>query len=364
MISALRLSKRSGAGMACQLAGGLDNEEQDKHAGEMPNSEEQAAVLVETHSLTKRYGDVTALSDCCLQIERGEVYGLLGPNGSGKTTLIRLLMGFLHPTSGSAWIDGLDCYRQSVAVHARVGYLPGDARLFRQMRGRDVLRFFCSIRPGASFNRALELAERLQLELSRKVSMLSTGMRQKLALAGVLAAETPLIILDEPTANLDPNVRSEVLALVREARAAGRTIIFSSHVMDEAEQACDRVGIMRRGELVHVQRVADIRRQHRIRARLTGSLPPAPAALAGQLTISTRRDSVTIYTPGELSPLLGWLATLPLAEVNVEPLGLRAVYDSYHPLESQNASPDCSDDAKRAEREQIMQLAGREMGNE
>lgn len=273
------------------------------------------------------------MNGCCLEIDRGEVYGLLGPNGSGKTTLIRLLMGFLRPTSGSAWIDGLDCYRQSVAVHARVGYLPGDARLFRQMRGREVLQFFCRVRPGADFQRALDLAERLQLDLSPKVSMLSTGMRQKLALAGVLAADTPLAILDEPTANLDPNVRSEVLALVREARAAGRTVIFSSHVMDEAEQACDRVGIMRRGELVHVERVADLRRQHRIKARLTGPLSAAPAALADQLTVSAVNGDVVIDTPGELSPLLGWLATLPLAEVTIEPLGLRAVYDQFHPLD-------------------------------
>ena len=293
---------------------------------------------VETHSLTKRYGKFTALDNCCLAIQRGEVYGLLGPNGSGKTTLIRLLMGFLRPSAGLATIDGLDCYRQSVEVHRRVAYLPGDARLFRAMRGRDVLKFFCQLRPGASYPRALELAERLQLELSRKVSMLSTGMRQKLALAAVLAAETPLVILDEPTANLDPNVRSEVLALVREARAAGRTVIFSSHVMDEAEQACDRVGILRRGQLVHVERVAELRRQHRIRARLTGPLPGAPASLAGQLTIAAADGDVVIDTPGELSPLLGWLATLPLAEVTIEPLGLRAVYDQFHPLDANGSA--------------------------
>ncbi|HEV7225068.1 MAG TPA: ATP-binding cassette domain-containing protein [Pirellulales bacterium] len=300
-------------------------------------------LLVETRSLAKRYGDVTALKHCDLQIRRGEVYGLLGPNGSGKTTLIRLLMGFLRPTAGSAWIDGLDCYRQSVAVHSRVAYLPGDARLFRQMRGREVLRFFCGARAGADFRKALELAERLKLELSRKVSMLSTGMRQKLALAAVLAADTPLAILDEPTANLDPNVRSEVLALVREARSAGRTVIFSSHVLDEAEQACDRVGILRAGELVHVERVAEVRRQHRIRARLTGPLPEPPAALAEQLAIAASNGDVTILTPGELSPLLGWLATLPLAEVRIEPLGLKAVYESYHPPQSGNGLDDSAD---------------------
>ena len=302
-------------------------------------------LLVETRSLAKRYGDVTALKHCALQIERGEVYGLLGPNGSGKTTLIRLLMGFLRPSAGSAWIDGLDCYRQSVAVHARVAYLPGDARLFRQMRGREVLRFFCGARAGADFRKALELADRLKLELSRNVSMLSTGMRQKLALAAILAADTPLAILDEPTANLDPNVRSDVLALVREARSAGRTVIFSSHVLDEAEQACDRVGILREGELVHVARVSEVRRQHRIRARLTGPLPQPPAALARQLTIAASNGGVTIHTPGELSPLLGWLATLPLAEVRIEPLGLKTVYESYHPPQSGNGADDSAADA-------------------
>lgn len=323
----------------------------------MAHSQINPAAIVETRSLTKRYGDFTALNGCSLEIERGEVYGLLGPNGSGKTTLIRLLMGFLRPTSGWAQIDGLDCYRQSVAVHARVGYLPGDARLFPQMRAREVLRFFCDVRPGASFRRALDLAERLQLDLSRKVSMLSTGMRQKLALSAVLAAETPLVILDEPTANLDPNVRSEVLALVREARQAGRTVIFSSHVMDESEQACDRVGIMRRGELVHVQKVADVRRQHRIRARLAGPLPSAPPHLADQLTISASNEDLTIYTPGELSGLLGWLATLPLAEVNVEPLGLRAVYDSFHPLDGDNGSASADGEATRNERERVLHWA-------
>ena len=144
-------------------------------------------LLVETRSLAKRYGDVTALKHCALQIERGEVYGLLGPNGSGKTTLIRLLMGLLRPSAGSAWIDGLDCYRQSVAVHARVAYLPGDARLFRQMRGREVLQFFCGVRAGADFRKALELADRLKLELFQDREIL-------LETDATLSKSSPLVI--------------------------------------------------------------------------------------------------------------------------------------------------------------------------
>ena len=286
--------------------------------------------IVETHQLSKRYASVTALDDCTLQIAQGEVFGLLGPNGSGKTTLLRLLMGFLRPSSGSAQIDGLDCYRKSVEVHRRVAYLPGDVRLFGNMRGTDVLRFFSRIRRGGDLRRELELAERLGLEISRPVAKMSTGMRQKLALAAVMAVDTPLVILDEPTSNLDPNVRGVVLALVREARAAGRSVIFSSHVLDEVENSCDRVGIMRAGRLAHLQTVADLRRQHRIHARLTAPLPAPPADLATGLLISAANGDLTIETPGELSPLLGWLATLPLAEVRIEPIGLRAVYDRVH----------------------------------
>jgi ABC-2 type transport system ATP-binding protein len=299
-----------------------------------PASGVLSGILVETHALTKRYGAVTALDDCHLRVGRAEVFGLLGPNGSGKTTLLRLLMGFLRPSSGRAAIDGWDCYRHSVEVHRRTAYLPGDVRLFGQMRGADVLRFFRGIRGakrGAGARDADEqVARRLKLELSRPVSEMSTGMRQKAALAAVMSIDAPLIILDEPTANLDPNMRQEVLALVREAKSAGRSFVFSSHVLDEVEQVCDRVGILRAGRLAHVQVIADLRRQHLIRARLTAAMPPMPPALAAEIALSAAADEVTIRTAGELAPLLGWLATLPLAEVRIEPIGLRTVYDRYH----------------------------------
>lgn len=290
-----------------------------------------STALVQTDRLGKCYGSVTALVDCSLDVRAGEVFGLLGPNGSGKTTLLRLLMGFLRPTTGRAEISGLDCYRQSVEVHRLVSYLPGDVRLFRQMRGREVLRFFSGVRRRGGFRRSLELAERLDLELSRKVVFYSTGMRQKLALAACLAVDAPLLILDEPTSNLDPTIRGEVLSIVREARQAGRTVIFSSHVLSESEQVCDRVVILRNGLAVHTQVLADLRRRHRICARLKGPWQPPPARLAEQLTITNNGNGeVLIETPGELAPLLGWLAELPLEEVKIEPVGLQSVYDQYH----------------------------------
>ncbi len=288
-------------------------------------------MLVTTAGLSKQYGRVVALESCTLTVCPGEIFGLLGPNGAGKTTLLRLLLGYLHPSAGWARIDGLDCHRQSLAVRQRVAYLPGEARLFRQMRGRDLLRFFASMRGGGSWQRALRLAERLELDVSRRVSFMSTGMRQKLALAATLAADTRLVILDEPTSNLDPTVRGTVLQLVQEARQRGQTIMFSSHVLSEVEQACDRVVILRAGKLVHTQVMSELRRRHRIQARLRGALPPPPAALADQLTIRMESDErVTIETPGDLSTMFGWLSELPLEEVRIEPVGLRSVYDQFH----------------------------------
>jgi len=288
-------------------------------------------LIVETRSLTKRYGSIAALSDCSLTVAPGEVFGLLGPNGAGKTTLLRLLIGYLRPTAGSAKIAGLDCDRQSVAVRRQVAYLPAEAAIFPHMRGREALRFFADIRPGGGLQRSLALAERLELDLSRRVSYMSTGMKQKLALAATLAAETPIYILDEPTANLDPTVRATVLSLVAEKRASGKTVVFSSHVLSEVEEVCDRVVILRAGKLVHTQPMDQLREQHRILAKLTGPLPPIPESLSGQLAVVLRENGQAVLeTPGELAPLLSWLATPPLADMRIEPVGLRTIYRRFH----------------------------------
>ena len=294
-------------------------------------------MLVATDRLTKRYGSFTALDGCSLEVQPGEVFGLLGPNGAGKTTLIRLLLGYLRPTAGSARVAGHDCEHESLAVRGAVAYLPGEARLFRRMTGNEVLDFFARLRPACRRDTAASVADRLGLDRSRQVARMSTGMRQKLALASVLATEAQLLILDEPTANLDPTARAEVLDLVREANAAGRTVIFSSHVLSEVEETCGRVAIMRAGRLVHEQTMAEVRRGHRIRARLTAPFAGVPGELGGHVRLATagggtagEEQRVVLEAAESLAPLLGWLATLPLAEVEIEPIGLAAVYDRFH----------------------------------
>ena len=288
-------------------------------------------MLIETTALAKHYGAVTALDECSLAVPEGEILGLLGPNGAGKTTLLRLLLGYLKPTAGRATIASLDCYRQSVAVHRVVSYLPGEAHFPRWHTGECVLEFFAALRGGKTLARARQVAERLQLDLRARVGEMSTGMRQKLALAVALAPDVPLLVLDEPTENLDPTVRRDVAELVREAQQAGKTVLFSSHVLAEAEDACDRVVILRAGRLVESVRVADVRRQHRIELRLRGPLNDPPAALTAGLAIDRRgSDAVTLTSAGDLAPLLGWLAEQPLADVQIEPVGLRVVYQRHH----------------------------------
>lgn len=292
------------------------------------------AAMISTKNLTKRFGSrsssFTALADCSLEIQAGEVFGLLGPNGAGKSTLIRLLLGFLNPTSGSAHVDGLDCHGQRVDVHRVVSYLPGDARLYRMMKARRVMELFCEFRSSTNLKKGLEIAERLELDLSRWVGLMSTGMRQKLAMAICLAAETPVLILDEPTANLDPTVRGEVMQIVEEAKKTGRTVLFSSHVLSEIEDVCDHVGILRAGQLVYQASMGELKQQHRIRAHLTGELPELPEALRSLVSVRQHDRMVEIETPGELSKVLKWLSGAALDDMHVQPIGLRSVYDRYH----------------------------------
>ena len=288
-------------------------------------------MIVSSENLSKSYGTFRALTDCNICVESGEVFGFLGPNGAGKTTFLRTLLGFIKPTSGQACIAGFDCSSQSVRVREKTAYLPGEARLFRRMRGHHVLDFFSRLRADCDRKKCSVIAERLQLDCQRQVSRMSTGMRQKLALSMVLAIDCPLIILDEPTANLDPSARAEVLDLVLEARNTGRTVIFSSHVLSEIESTCDRVVIMRAGHIAHEQSIATLRRRHRICAHLTGPLTQIPESLTGSISVVQESASdVVLESTDSLTRVLDWLSGLPLSELRIEPVGLSVVYDRYH----------------------------------
>ncbi len=287
--------------------------------------------MIATDGLTKTYGSMPALVDLKMDIRRGEVYGLLGPNGSGKTTTIRLLLGLLRPTSGVATVAGFDCWRQSLAVRAMVSYLPGELRLIGSMSGLGLLRFLSSLRGGAGLDRAVAIAEGvMKLDLRRKVRNYSTGMKQKLALAQTFADPVEILILDEPTSALDPSARGDVLRLVAEARGNGQTVIFSGHVLSEVEEVADRVGIMRRGRLMHVEDMHQ-RRSSRMILLRHGGEPPERYPEELELSLKSREGPVDLLEHrGEAGPLLAWLAGQDIRDLAVGLEDLRTLYDRYH----------------------------------
>ncbi len=215
-----------------------------------------AAIL--TEKLTKSYGKSRGIVALDLEVRPGEVFGFLGPNGAGKTTTIRVLLDLIRPTTGRALVLGRDSHRDTLAIQARSGYLPGELSLYPALTGRETLRYLANLRGGVEWDRVSELAERLDCDLARKVSDLSSGNKRKLGLISAFMHCPELLILDEPTSGLDPLVQHEFYALIDEARDAGQTVFLSSHVLPEVQRVCDRVAFIRGGELIALEDVSSL----------------------------------------------------------------------------------------------------------
>ena len=296
---------------------------------------DRSPVIV-TDGLTKHYGRVAALDGLSVQVRQGEVFGLLGPNGSGKTTAIRLLLGMLRPTAGWGKVGGHDIWSESLEVRRGVSYLPGEIRMYQSMTGIQMLRLLCDLRDGVGLDRAVGIAERVMgLDLGRKIRTFSTGMKQKLALSQAFADPVDMLILDEPTSALDPSARGLVLDLVRDARSFGQTVIFSGHVLSEVEQVADRVAIMRKGRLMHLEEMSERRR---LRMLLLRFQDDARVAIPRELEL-TARDSTNgallFEHRGALQPLLAWLASAPVADVAIGTEDLQSLYDRFHGANAQ-----------------------------
>jgi ABC-2 type transport system ATP-binding protein len=218
-------------------------------------------TVIEADRLTKRYGGARGIDDVSLTVVRGEVFGFLGPNGAGKTTTIRTLLDLLRPTSGSARLFGLDSRRDSLAIRARLGNLPGEFAFDPRRTGREIVTLFAALRGVPGLGRAAELAERFSADLDRPVGHLSRGNRQKIGLIQALFHEPELLILDEPTGGLDPLMQEQFHELVAEERERGATVFLSSHDLDEVQRLCDRVAMIRDGRLIAVEHVADLMRR-------------------------------------------------------------------------------------------------------
>ena len=275
--------------------------------------------VIETDSLAKRYGRTLALDALNLQVRAGEVMGFLGPNGAGKTTTLRLLTGYLRPTSGSARVLGMDAWRQSVDVHRRTGYLSGDPRPWPRMTARAAAAHLARLRGMRHDRMIIELAERLDADLDRPIGALSKGNRQKVGLILALIGEPDLLLLDEPTSGLDPLVQQEFHQIVRERVRAGAAVLLSSHMLSEVARVADRVAMIRDGRLLILQSMARLREQarHTVEIRF-GEPPPEGAFNAVPGLTNVRIDGSTLHCTmqGVVDPLIKALGQFRVLDLN------------------------------------------------
>jgi ABC-2 type transport system ATP-binding protein len=322
-------------------------------------------VAIVTSGLTKRYGGggppihppwihpapvVRALEDLSIEVREGEIFGFLGPNGAGKSTTIRLLLGYLHPSGGSASVLGLDVVRDSVEIRRRSGYLPGGIALYDTMSGEDLLDYLGDLtgRPPA---RRQELCDRLEMPastLKRLVRDYSRGMRQKIGIIQALQHDPEMAILDEPTEGLDPLMQRAFYTILDDLRKAGRTIFFSSHVLSEVERVCDRVAIVRRGRLVALEDVEALlaRRKRNVEMRVEGTAPRLEA-VAGVSGLAVEADGrITCHLEGDVGPFLAALRDVRVVDLTIEPAHLEEAFlELYHDESDDEASDDEATDA-------------------
>jgi len=263
--------------------------------------------VIQTEKLTKSYGPFRGIVDVDLTVNEGEVFGFLGPNGAGKTTTIRVLLDLIRPTSGTATVFGVETSADPVAIHRRIGYLPGEWNLYDRLTGAETIRYFANLRGGVDVDYTARLVEQLDLDPSRRFREYSRGNKQKVGLVVALQHQPELLILDEPTAGLDPLVQQSFNELLFEARAEGRTVFLSSHIISEVERTCDRVAIIREGRLVRVDTVDGVRAlaAHEVELRFAAPVAAGPfRAIDGVSNLVEEGRTLRMLVTGPIAPVV------------------------------------------------------------
>jgi ABC-2 type transport system ATP-binding protein len=303
-------------------------------------------TAIDTAGLTKYYGRrigplsrgtvVRALDDLTIEVREGEMFGFLGPNAAGKSTMIRVLLGYLHPTAGSARVLGLDIEREQIAIRRRVGYLPGGIALYDTMTGESLLDYLSALYGRKPVRRAV-LLDRLEFsarDLRRLVRDYSRGMRQKIGIIQALQHDPELAILDEPSEGLDPLMQRAFYEILEDLRRERRTIFFSSHVLSEVERICDRVAIIRAGRLVALEDVAALlsRRRRHVEMRVAGD-PPRLDGILGVSGVHVQDGLVRCELEGDVGPFLRAIAGLRITDLTIEPAHLEEAFLEFYAVD-------------------------------
>jgi len=292
-------------------------------------------ALIQMENLTKVYGDATpALDSLNLTVNRGEIFGYLGPNGAGKTTTIRLLLDLIRPTQGRASIFGLDVKADSVEIRKRIGFLPGELNLWDRLTAREIVNYLGNLRGGVDNAYVKQLAERLSFDMSKRMRTYSTGNKRKLGLILALMHKPDLLILDEPSSGLDPLMQQTFNQLMLEAKANGQTVFLSSHVLNEVQAICDRVGILRAGKLQAVETVERLTHVDFRRVTITFRDKVAPSLVSGVTGVtSVSADNTNVLSmqlQGDFDPLLKAINSTYVQDIHIEEPTLEDIFLTFY----------------------------------
>ncbi len=258
---------------------------------------------IQIENLVRDYGDGKGVFDVSFHVDQGEAFGFLGPNGAGKTTTIRHLMGFLKPRAGKCTIDGMDCWSERDKVQARLGYIPGEISFFDDMSGTEFLRFIADYRRIGTHGRTQELLELFELDPKSKIKKMSKGTKQKLGIVAAFMHDPDIILLDEPTSGLDPLMQNRFVNFVAKEKEQGKTILMSSHIFEEVERTCDRIGIIRKGRMTAVDSAAALRERHTRSYTVTLENEAAAEAFAADFGGTRSGTKVTVTTKQSLEEI-------------------------------------------------------------
>lgn len=287
--------------------------------------------IIEFNKLTKYYGDVKGCKDVDFNVKEGEIFGFIGPNGAGKSTTIRTMLSLIYPTSGSVTIFGKDAILDGTEIRKEIGYLPSEIFYYDKMKVIDLLKYSASFYDKDCTNRIYELAEIMELDLDRKIQDLSYGNKKKVGIVQGLLHSPKLLILDEPTSGLDPLMQQKFFKLISEENKKGVTVLFSSHILSEVQQLCDRVAIIKAGEIISIQDIKAMQHDNYKKFTITGTgLNSGKFQIDGVTKLHETDEKVTFFFKGDINKIVSIIHPLNLIDILIEEPTLEEIFMHYY----------------------------------
>jgi ABC-2 type transport system ATP-binding protein len=286
--------------------------------------------VIEINNLTKYYGDNLGIEDVSFNVKEGEILGFIGPNGAGKSTTIRLLLGLIFPTSGDATIFGEDCIESGPTIREEIGYLPSEVFYYDKMKVIDLLKYSASFYKKDCDNRIYKLAEIMELDLNRKIEDLSYGNKKKVGIVQCLLHSPKLLLLDEPTTGLDPLMQQKFFKLLEEERKNGTTVLFSSHILAEVQQVCDRVAIIKEGKIIKFEDIKELQKDNYKKITLKGNVNKNHFKVDGVTELNETSEGIFFYYKGDMNHLIDLIGKNELQDVRIEEPTLEEVFIHYY----------------------------------